>query len=118
MGSSPGPRVVYVDIDDTLVRSFGNKRIPMTEIVALIPQLNACGATLYCWSSGGAAYARSSAEDLGIVDCFEAFLPKPQVLVDDMLVASWDLVELHPNTCRSLTAAELLELRAVRGPLE
>lgn len=35
-------------------------------------------------SSGGSAYAQRSAEELGIVDCFTAFLPKPQLLIDDV----------------------------------
>ena len=48
-------KVIYVDIDDTLIRSFGSKRIPMTEMVALIPKLKERGATLFCWSSGGSA---------------------------------------------------------------
>jgi hypothetical protein len=100
--------VIFVDIDDTLVRSFGSKRIPMSEMVALIPKLKERGATLYCWSSGGAAYARSTAEELAIADCFTAFLPKPQLLIDDVSIAEWNLVELHPNECRGLSAAELL----------
>jgi phosphoserine phosphatase len=101
-------RIVYIDIDDTLVRSFGSKRIPMTDMVALVPQLKAHGATLYCWSSGGAAYAQKSAEELGIADCFVAFLPKPQLLIDDVSIAKWKLTELHPNECRSVSVPELL----------
>lgn len=103
--------IIYVDIDDTLVRSFGSKRIPMTDMVALIPKLKEHGATLYCWSSGGAAYAQSSAEELGIADCFTAFLPKPHFLIDDVAVADWRLVELHPNECRGVDVAELLARR-------
>lgn len=83
MSNAPSA-VIYVDIDDPLVRSFGSKRIPMTEMVALIPKLKEHGATLFCWSSGGAAYARRSAEELGIAECFTAFLPMPQLLIDDV----------------------------------
>jgi hypothetical protein len=101
-------RIVYVDVDDTLVRSFGSKRIPMSEMVALIPKL-AENATLYCWSSGGAEYARSSAEELGIAECFAAFLPKPHVLIDDVSISKWKLIELHPNECRGLDVVEILE---------
>jgi phosphoserine phosphatase len=109
------PTVIYIDIDDTLIRSFGSKRIPMSEMVALVPQLRQHGATLYCWSSGGAAYARASAEELGIADCFTAFLPKPHLLVDDVTVDKWKLAELHPNECRSLTVPELLEVARARN---
>jgi phosphoglycolate phosphatase-like HAD superfamily hydrolase len=105
--------VIYVDIDDTLVRSFGSKRMPMTHMVALVRSLRERGAQLFCWSSGGAAYARSAAEELGVSDCFEAFLPKPHLLLDDVQVGSWNLVQLHPSECSSLAADEVLaKLRA------
>jgi len=101
-------KIIYVDVDDTLIRSFGSKRIPMTDMVTLIRALKTHGATMYCWSSGGAAYARTSAEELGLADCFVAFLPKPHLLLDDVAIKDWSLTELHPNECRALTPAELL----------
>jgi hypothetical protein len=113
--SAPPGRVVYIDIDDTLMRSFGSKRIPMSDMVALVPQLRDHGAVLYCWSSGGADYARRSAEELGIADCFVAFLPKPHLLIDDVAIASWKLVELHPNECRATSVPELLARTPPRG---
>jgi len=83
------PCVVFVDVDDTLVRSFGRKRIPMSPVVERIRDLHRRGFTLYLWSSGGAAYARQSAAELGIEACFVAFLPKPHVYVDDQPVHAW-----------------------------
>ncbi|MCX2861592.1 DUF705 domain-containing protein [Paucibacter sp. PLA-PC-4] len=91
------PLVVYVDVDDTLVRSVGSKRIPMTRVVEHVRQLKAAGAVLYCWSSGGGEYARQSAVELGIEQSFQAFLPKPNVMIDDQSVADWRLcLEMHP----------------------
>jgi hypothetical protein len=81
--------VVYVDVDDTLIRSVGTKRIPMPRVVDKVRNLHREGATLYLWSSGGAEYARTSAEELGISDCFVAFLPKPTILIDDQPVSDW-----------------------------
>lgn len=98
---------IYVDIDDTLVRSFGSKRIPIAHMVALVRSLKQRGAVLFCWSSGGAAYARSAAEEVALGDCFEAYLPKPHLLLDDVLVGSWRLTQLHPAECTSLTADEV-----------
>ncbi len=49
--------VIYVDVDETFVRSVGTKRIPMTSVIKHILQLKEQGAVLYCWSSGGADYA-------------------------------------------------------------
>jgi phosphoserine phosphatase len=102
------PAVIFIDVDDTLVRSFGSKRIPMTHMVALVRSLSEHGAELYCWSSGGAEYAKRSAEELGLGDCFTAFLPKPSLLLDDVRISGWRLLELHPAECRGLTADEVL----------
>jgi len=101
-------RVIFVDVDDTLVRSFGSKRIPMTPMVERIAALKAAGAALYCWSSGGAAYAEASARERGIHDCFTAFLPKPHVLIDDVSITSWKLIQLHPNECLSASVEKIL----------
>jgi hypothetical protein len=90
-------RVIYIDVDDTLIRSFGSKRIPMSHTVEVVRQLKADGNELYCWSSGGGAYAKSSAEELGLADCFIGFLPKPQALLDDVLFRDWRVQEVHPN---------------------
>ena len=90
--------IVYVDVDDTLVRSIGTKRVPIPGSISAVRALKAAGAVLYLWSSGGAEYARASAIDLGVTDCFEAFLPKPMVILDDQAVQEWrGLTQLHPN---------------------
>ena len=103
---SQPPLVVYVDVDDTLVRTVGTKRIPITGVVDHVRSLHAEGAQLFCWSSGGGEYARSVAEDLGIAGCFVAFLPKPHVLVDDQPVGDWRrLVTVHPMQCESESVA-------------
>ncbi|GAB4460448.1 MAG: hypothetical protein OHK0029_24460 [Armatimonadaceae bacterium] len=91
-------RVIFVDVDDTLVRSVGTKRIPLPAVVAAVRAMYVQGCELYCWSSGGAEYARTSAAELGIADCFIAFLPKPQVLLDDQHPQDWrDLHHVRPN---------------------
>ena len=81
--------VVYVDVDDTLVRSVGTKRIPMPRVIEKVRSLHREGATLYLWSSGGEDYAKSSAQELGIAECFTGFLPKPTVIIDDQAVSDW-----------------------------
>jgi cation transport ATPase len=81
--------VVYVDVDDTLVRWVGTKRIPIPRIVERVRALHSQGATIYLWSAGGADYARSVARDLGIEECFAAFLPKPTLIIDDQAIQDW-----------------------------
>ena len=99
--------VIYVDMDDTLVRSFGSKQIPMNATQDYVRRLHQAGAQLYCWSSGGAQYARACAEKAGLSQCFLAFLPKPQILLDDVLVEDWGRRQLHPNQCRSQPGDDL-----------
>jgi len=95
--------VIYVDVDDTFVRSYGTKRIPIPAVIRHIRELHRQGTALYCWSSGGADYARESAEEFGLADCFLAFLPKPDVLLDDQNVSAWRrLRQVHPNECQRL----------------
>lgn len=89
--------IIYVEVDDTLVRSAGTKRIPMPSVIAHVRRLKAAGNTLYLWSSGGADYARTSAASLGIAECFAGFLPKPNVMIDDQPVSEWrDFRHVYP----------------------
>jgi hydroxymethylpyrimidine pyrophosphatase-like HAD family hydrolase len=83
------PRIIFVDVDDTLIRSVGVKRIPMPGVVAAVRTLYEQGAKLYLWSSGGAEYARTSAAEIGLQECFVAFLPKPHTYIDDQAVQEW-----------------------------
>jgi Protein of unknown function (DUF705) len=100
--NSPQQFNIYVDVDDTLVRSYGSKRIPIPATIEHIKDLKKQGAILYCWSSGGAEYAKNTAKELGILDIFEAFLPKPQMLLDDSGINDWrGLIQIHPMSCHS-----------------
>ena len=83
------PKVIFVDVDDTLIRSVGRTRITIPSAVEAVKRFYREGAVLYLWSSGGADYARESAEFLGLIDCFVAFLPKPHLYIDDQPVADW-----------------------------
>jgi hypothetical protein len=99
--------VAYVDIDDTLVRSFGSKRIPMTEMVSHVRNLHRDGVTLYAWSSGGADYARDAAKELGLEAVFAGFLPKPNVIIDDQSPAEWRrLIHVRPGEAATKTIEE------------
>ena len=83
------PLVVYIDVDDTLIRSAGTKVMPVPAVVEHARELAKSGATVYCWSTAGADYARRTAQGLGIEDCFVGFLPKPNVLIDDQEPNAW-----------------------------
>jgi hypothetical protein len=40
-------RVIFVDVDDTLVRSAGSKRIPISTVIEKVRSLHAEGVVLY-----------------------------------------------------------------------
>jgi phosphoglycolate phosphatase-like HAD superfamily hydrolase len=104
------PLVVYVDVDDTFVRTVGTKRIPIPKVIEHVKQLKQYGAELYCWSSGGAEYAQRSAKEFGIDNCFKAFMPKPNVMIDDQNVADWRLcLEIHPHEIEFTQAMQYLK---------
>jgi hypothetical protein len=93
---------LYVDVDDTLIRSYSTKRMPISKSIDYIKKMKEQGATLYCWSSGGAEYARRSAEELGIAEIFSAFLPKPHIVLDDQKIDEWRyLIQIHPMAIKS-----------------
>ena len=89
--------VIFVDVDNTLIRSFGTKQIPIPNAIRYVRDMFNAGNLLYCWSRGGAQYSREVATKLGIADCFVCFLPKP-VVVDDRLEQLLAHCEfIHPN---------------------
>jgi cation transport ATPase len=89
--------VVFIDVDDTLIRTFSTKRIPITHMVDKVCRLHEEGAELYLWSSGGADYARASAQELGIEKCFAGFLPKPDLYIDDQPIDKWRCKHVYPS---------------------
>jgi predicted HAD superfamily phosphohydrolase YqeG len=91
------PAVIYVDVDDTLVRHASTQPIPIPRVIEQVRRLHARGLSLYCWSTGGAEYARRIATELGVAECFMAFLPKPTILIDDQEISAWLLMSFHPN---------------------
>jgi len=101
--NDPRSEIVFVAVDDTLVRSAGTKRIPMTAVADRVKALKHASATLYCWSTCGAEYAREAAVELDLEDCFVVFLPKPTVILDDQAPADWRLCRyVHPFNVASL----------------
>ena len=96
--------MAYVDIDDTLVRSFGSKRIPMPAMVQHVRDLHGAGVAVFAWSTAGADYARTAATELGLEGCFRAFLPKPHIIIDDQAPAQWrHLIHVHPGEASAKT---------------
>jgi hypothetical protein len=90
--------IYFVDVDDTLVRTYGTKVVPIVKTVQKVRELFEQGHALYCWISGGDEYAKTIATRLGVESCFVAFIPKPQVLIDDQEPADWKTMKVvHPS---------------------
>ncbi len=58
--------VIIVDVDDTLIRSFGTKQIPIPITIQYVRDMFHAGNLLYCWSRGGAQYSCDVATKLGV----------------------------------------------------
>ena len=94
------PMYIFVDVDETFVRNYGTKQIPIPSVIEHIKELKEQGAIMYCWSSGGSDYAKASAIECKIDHCFVGFLPKPDVMIDDLSIENWrGLLHVHPNQC-------------------
>jgi hypothetical protein len=103
--------VVYIDVDDTLVRSAGTKTMPVPSMAEHARGLASSGAELYCWSTAGAEYARSTALRLGIAQYFVAFLPKPHIVIDDQEFSAWKRFSVvHPMNAAGKSVDEYRKL--------
>ncbi len=103
------PLCIYIDVDQTLVRTTAGRRLPDQDLGQKVREWKAAGAVLYCWSSQGADYARRAAQECRAADCFVAFLQKPHVLVDDQKIEASLLLQLPPTTAARLSLEEIRE---------
>lgn len=72
---------VFVDVDLTLVDMNGNLLDGVRES---LQALRDRGCHLFLWSSVGMEYARKTAERHRLVEFFEGFSSKPDIIIDDM----------------------------------
>jgi hypothetical protein len=72
---------IFVDVDLTLVDA---QQVIRAGAIDATQHLYDAGCHLFLWSTGGAAYCRQIAERYGIAHLFDAFLPKPDIYIDDM----------------------------------
>ncbi|WP_199242820.1 hypothetical protein [Vitiosangium sp. GDMCC 1.1324] len=99
---------IYLDAEDTLVSGTAGAPLPRERLVARVRELARKGAGLYLWSRHGAEQARRVAAELGLEDCFQAFLPKPQVLIDTEALEDWSISEIHSAAFNSVRLEDIL----------
>lgn len=86
--------ILYVDVDDTII---DHHDVPKQHVLKFLEYARSQGCQLYLWSQGGGDYCLEIAEKLGIKDWFLAFLPKPDVCVDDLEInARFIQKHIHP----------------------
>ncbi len=76
---------VFIDVDLTLVDANGRLLNGAREA---LERLRAEGCHLFLWSTCGADYCRKIAGLHSLVELFEGFTAKPDIIIDDM-----------PSTC-------------------
>jgi hypothetical protein len=72
---------VFVDVDLTLVDA--DKRL-LPGAREGLQRLKGEGCRLFLWSTGGAEYCQKIAHLHRLTDLFDAFVAKPDILIDDM----------------------------------
>lgn len=89
--------IVYVDVDNTLMGTHEGKEVPLRGTIKMLKQLHEKGFELYCWSQCGKEYAKFVCDWLGISDLFQAFLPKPNMIIDDHEWSEWCGQRIDPK---------------------
>ncbi len=72
---------IFIDVDLTLVDEKGMLKDGAREALVLLRNK---GCHLFLWSTGGVEYARKVASLYDLVDFFEGFAAKPDIIIDDM----------------------------------
>lgn len=93
----PPPRVIAVDVDDTLHGKSGCN----TRLIAWCRQQKMAGFYLMLWSSRGEAHARNRAIQRGVVELFDLICSKPGYVVDDQ---GWGWIK-YTKVIKSLSEA-------------
>jgi hypothetical protein len=88
--------IIYIDVDDTLIRTFGTKQIP-------IPRSADYFRRMHMSYTDGVELEQTILETLrqssvSISDLSASFLPKPDIVLDDRLEILLEHCEfIHPN---------------------
>ena len=94
MNKYPKPRVIYVDVDGTLLV----KGKIVDPVVKWVRKQKAKGFELVVWSSRGKGHAERTVKAAGLNDCVSCCIAKPGYIVDDMRL-SWlgYVAVIHPS---------------------
>src|SRR5882757_4613044 len=72
---------IFVDVVLTLIDANGRL---LPEASEALQRLKDRGCPLFLWSTNGAEYAKSVATRYQLLELFEGFAAKPDIIIDDM----------------------------------
>jgi ribonucleotide monophosphatase NagD (HAD superfamily) len=72
---------IFIDVDLTLIDANGRLLPEAQEALQLLKDR---GCHLFLWSTNGAEYAKNVATRNHLVEMFEGFAAKPDIIIDDM----------------------------------
>lgn len=92
-------RSVFFDVDDTLALWEGSSYSGHQRHIEMMAKFKERGHTVVVWSAGGAEWAVSVCEELGIEDLVDYVMDKPSWYVDDLPSSVWmkNPIYLHPT---------------------
>ena len=99
---------IFVDVDLTLVDANG---ILLEGASAALIKLKQKDCHLFLWSTAGGDYARAIAAQHGMTELFEGYVPKPDIVIDDMpaTVLNPFLFNVHDEKSWTAMADRILE---------
>ena len=66
-------------------------------LIQHVRDLDGAGLALFARSTAGAGHACTTAIELGLEGCFQTFLPRIHIIIDDQAPAEWRrLIHVHP----------------------
>ena len=72
---------IFVDVDLTLIDAKGSL---LPGAVEALQRLKDRGCHLFLWSTNGTDYAKAVATRYRLLEMFEGFAAKPDIIIDDM----------------------------------
>ncbi len=77
----PPTKSIFTDVDGTLLTSLGKCNAPLVE---WLKARRAEGYYMVLWSARGKQHAEEVAHRFGVAELFDAIVPKPGTIVDDL----------------------------------
>ena len=82
-------KVVFCDVDDTLIIWEGRSYRPHKKHIDMLHKFHERGQPIVVWSAGGYEWAETIVKELGLSDIVEFIMCKPSWFIDDLPAAEF-----------------------------